>query len=145
MFPQSILLAQNQISPSGDQIVSYEKVKDQTDIYIQSWDGEKNFITSHAHFDYNPQWSSDGKSIVFYRKHPVENKSSIILYSLTEDNEDEILNGGFYDGDPSLSHDSRFVAFTSDRDGNYDIYKFNRSTNEVISLVSNESNNYGPS
>lgn len=135
---------QNQVSPDGQVLVSYERREDGSEIYIQRFGGRKEFLTDDKFHNYNPQWSADGKSIIFYKKVADKDLSKIVLYEVSNKRESVILESGYYDGDPTLSKDQKHVAFTSNRDGNFDIYLLDLSSHVTSTLLSNDADNWGP-
>lgn len=144
LIRSSVASAQNQVSPDGQQLVSYEKVGNQTDIYIQPWNGDKTYITASEYFDYNPQWLADGSGVIFYRKHPEKDISEIYRYSLKDNKEFKILGSGFYDSDPTVDPVGQLLAFTSNRDGDHEIFVMELPEGKQRQMTSNQSNDWSP-
>ncbi len=74
---------------------------------------------------YFPRPSSDGNFVVYQRN--LNGKKEIIFFDRLE-NKKTVLAEGM---SPALSFDETFIAFTSKKDGNWNIYEINRLTKEL--------------
>ncbi len=137
-------LSQNQVSPDGSKIVDYEEYPDgQTEIVIIDSDGtNKVRLTSHPYSDYNPSWSSDGRKVYFYRKHPTESLADIFVRSLDDSVEKQITFSKSYEADPAPSPDNRRIAYNSKKDGDFEIFVMNADGTSPKQLTSNEANDW---
>jgi N-acetylneuraminic acid mutarotase len=74
---------------------------------------------------YFPRPSSDGGFVVYQRN--INGKKEIVLFDRIE-NKKTILTEGM---SPALSFDEKLIAFTSKKEGNWNIYEINRFTKEI--------------
>lgn len=92
---------------------------------------------------YFPSLSADGSFVVFQRNRGKERKD-IVLHRMNT-NQDEVLSPE--DGlsmAPSLSLDDKFVVYTSNVAGNWDIYVRDLTTGKVNRLTEEASNDFAP-
>lgn len=71
----------------------------------------------------NPRWSSDGKLIVFSVKDD-KGHSSLQLYDILNKTTKVLLEDGFNNIYPVWSPDNKFILFTSDRTGVYNLFAY---------------------
>jgi Tol biopolymer transport system component len=116
-------------SPDGSRIVFMADCENNCDIYLMNADGSNlQALTHNGVFDVFPAWSPDSHEIVF-----MSNRDSFFeLYTL--DVNCATMAGGCntharrltynrdFDGFPVWSPDGRRIVFSSDRDGNFEIY-----------------------
>ncbi len=88
---------------------------------------------------YFPRPSSDGNFVVYQRN--TEGKKEIVLFDRLE-NTKTILAEGM---SPALSFDERWIAYTSKKDGNWNIYALERSTGQTIQVTSDPKDEMAPS
>lgn len=81
---------------------------------------------------YFPRPSSDGNFVVYQRNLP--GKKEIVLFDRLE-NKKVVLAEGM---SPALSFDERLVAYTSKKDGNWNVYVIDRVT-KVVTQMTNDS------
>ncbi len=87
---------------------------------------------------YFPRPSSDGNFVVYQRNVP--GKKEIILFDRLE-NKKEVLAEGM---SPALSFDERLVAYTSKKDGNWNIYVIDRVTKVVTQMTTDGKDEQAP-
>lgn len=77
-------------------------------------------LTKGEQQDYWPQWSPDGRRIVFY----VNKNGNRDIWMMDADGKNlrRLTDNPAQDVDPSWSHDGSKIYFASNREGNYDIY-----------------------
>lgn len=138
-------LSQHHLSPDGKRYLYYAEVDNNTDIYICNLEGSDRVrLTNHPYLDYNPQWSRDGKHIVFYRKHPENYQSDIFLYELSSNREIQITKSPDYNGDPSFAADDMSLVFTSNRDGDFEIFVMDLQGANLQQLTHHDSADFSP-
>ena len=74
---------------------------------------------------YFPRPSSDGNFVVYQRN--VNGAREVVLFDRLEDKKMVIAQGM----SPALSFDERLIAFSSKKEGSWDIYEFNRDTKTI--------------
>lgn len=87
---------------------------------------------------YFPRPSSDGNFVVYQRNGG--GKKEIVLFDRVE-NEKTVLAEGM---SPALSFDERLVAFTSKKNGNWDVYVIDRTTKVVTQMTFDEKDEMAP-
>lgn len=87
---------------------------------------------------YFPRPSSDGNFVVYQRN--TSGKKEIILFDRLE-NKKSVLAEGM---SPALSFDERLIAFTSKKDGNWNVYTVDRFTGEIVQRTSDLKDEMAP-
>lgn len=87
---------------------------------------------------YFPRPSSDGNFVVYQRNLP--GKKEIVLLDRLE-NKKQVLAEGM---SPALSFDERQIAFTSKKDGNWNIYVIDRVTGVTTQMTTDEKDEMAP-
>ncbi|MBN2659210.1 MAG: PD40 domain-containing protein [Spirochaetales bacterium] len=112
-------------SPSGERIAFISDRDGNQEVYIMDRDGSNQTrLTENGARDFWPSWSPDGKTLAFTRYGGTQ-ETWFIDFSEAGDPELPYL----FLEDCSrceFSPDGREVAFSSDRDGNWEIYTMNR-------------------
>ena len=88
-----------------------------------SLDDAKILSDDEAYF---PRPSSDGNFVIYQRN--LNGKKEIILYDRMEETKKVLAEGM----SPALSFDERIIAFTSKKDGNWNVYSIDRVTGEIL-------------
>lgn len=113
------------VSPLGNKIAFSAKG------YIWLLDEDSGIasrITSSGDLDYKPQWSNDGKKLVFIRDNYSD--TYIVLLDLETKMETILVDEKAMDLDPVFSKDDKYVYYSSGLSGNMDIWRVNVETKE---------------
>jgi N-acetylneuraminic acid mutarotase len=92
-----------------------------------------------AEESYFPRPSSDGNFVVYQRN--TEGKKEIVLFDRLENTKTVLAEGM----SPALSFDERWIAYTSKKEGNWNIYALERSTGQTIQVTSDTKDEMAPS
>jgi TolB protein len=79
-------------------------------------------LTDNAVWDYPRSWSADGRRLLIETVPRGGRTIAIALLDVEDGRVRCLTDGRFNDGDPAFSPDQRQIAFSSDRDGNREIY-----------------------
>lgn len=126
-FPQLISLSSPCWSPQGDRVAfSGADQHGHVDLYmVETHDGELHQLTADLYEDLDPDWSPDGRFLVFSSDRSPQGRlgfHNLYLYRL-ENGEIQRLTGGSHnDYAPSWSPDGKQIAFSSDREGVFNLY-----------------------
>ena len=136
-------------SPVTDKIVytTYIPSDDNYDVIIMNSDGsEKKNITNTTWYEKYPQFSQDGSFIIFqaWRRGKMEIFFSNLLdennINLTQNTQShDIISHG-----NAISPDGQKIVFTSERDGNRNIYLMNTDGTNQTRLTSHAAHDYEP-
>ncbi len=127
-----------------------------SEIYVMDADGEnQQNLTNNRAGDWSPEWSPDGKRIVFmsYREgHFIgdfeDTTSEIYVMDADGGNEQRLTENRKNDEGPSWSPDGKRIAFSSDRKGdwlNYEIYMMDDDGGNLQRLTENRDDDGGAS
>jgi Tol biopolymer transport system component len=108
-------------------------------------------LTDDAAFDREPNWSPDGKRIVFTSGRPNEvglTSPSIFVMSGFGLNQQRLTNRAdqriAQDFEPAFSPNGARIVFVTNRDGNLEIYSMNPNGSEVSRLTNNAATDSDP-
>jgi Tol biopolymer transport system component len=135
-------------SPDGSQIAFTSNRGGDFDIYVMKSDGsDQRRLTNMAGRDSSPAWSPRGDQIAFVNggdttfagmvNSTVCNHPNIYLVSADGGLPVKLTDKGA-NTDPSWSPDGKRIAFTSDRDGDYEIYLLDVGGDRLVQLTYNE-------
>ncbi len=133
------------ISPDGKRIVFEKETLDKNK---NTWSGSIWIINidgsglSRLSGGFYPDWSPDGKKIVFYSTR--DGNSQIYVMDSDGGNQVRLTNNTAADKYPSWSPDGKNIAFSSNRDGKYEIYVMDNNGGNVKRLTAQTGNNYYP-
>ncbi|PWL39651.1 hypothetical protein DKG77_02125 [Flagellimonas aquimarina] len=98
---------------------------------------EATRITSSAGIDSSPNWSPDGKQLVFVRDNSMD--TQIVLLNLDSKEETVLIDSKALDLDPIFSNDGDFVYYSSAKNGSFDLWRVNLNTNEHTAITADKS------
>ncbi len=87
---------------------------------------EARRVTSSSGIDSRPEWSSDGKQIVFIRDNSSD--AEIISLDINSKKETLVVNEAALDLDPAFSPDGKSIYYASAIDGSINLWKINVDT-----------------
>jgi Tol biopolymer transport system component len=128
-------------SPDGTRIAFFSGVEDAYSIETVRPDGtSRKSVTT----GYDPTWSPDGSRMAFHRS-PDGSESRI--YTAEADGTDENLlptEEGAYDSEPAYSPGGGKIVFSSDRDGDRDLYVMDADGTDVRQLTNSPGDDRSP-
>ncbi|HET6147693.1 MAG TPA: hypothetical protein VFH68_09180 [Polyangia bacterium] len=92
---------------------------------------------------YGPSWSPDGQTIAYSRWKPGGYRD-IHLYDLAADRDRALWVDRALDMDPVYTHDGRFLVFSSDRTGIYNLFAYELSTARLYQVTNVVSGAFQP-
>ncbi len=119
-----------------DAVVSTVEKRDVKEIYVSDYDGANpRRITINRTMNLFPNWSPDGRSIVYtsYRS----GVPDLLISNIYAGTMETPTKGSGQNWLPVFSPDGTRVAFVSSRDGNSEIYVMNRDGSDVRRLTNN--------
>lgn len=126
------------VSPDGQSIV----MDLQGVLWMLSSDGKGKRITEDFDDVAFPQWSPDGKKII-YQSYTDGNYHIGTMSPTGEDK--NLLTSGMYDyREPTYSPDGKQIAFASDRGGKYDIWTMDLESEELTQWTNSKDEEYQP-
>jgi tetratricopeptide (TPR) repeat protein len=133
-------------SPDGTWLAFYTRIDagDQVMITGGSGDGMPWSVGDELQADFtsSPTWSPDGRRIVCYGTKG--NTYFFILDAFSGHLETQLDPGTTTARLPAWSPNDDFIAFSSDEDGNWDIYTLSLAGGTPINLTRNSAENYAP-
>ncbi len=114
-------------------------------LYVMDADGRNerrmmNLEGSEGH----PDWSPDGRSIVFNSDRNGDGKNEIYVVPAEGGEPRLVIGDGFDNTAPDWSPDGREIAFGSDRDGGLDIFRVSADGTGLRKVVDSGQNDYFP-
>lgn len=130
-------------SPDGQQVAYVQKSASETEfslwiVDIQSKQAEK-ILLPIENIGSTIDWSPNGRFLAFYAGEPTA--YDIYLFTVDEHTVYPVTNGGNNTG-PAFSSDSNWIAFSSTRDGDNEIYITRIDGSNLIKLTDNEATDW---
>lgn len=107
--------------------------QNQTKLFAGISIGQKLELIDNVEFLYAPQWSPDGRKIMFVAKQT--GNDDIYVMDSDGQNRVNLTNHPADDGAPVWSPDGKYIAFMSRRHTNWDIYRMDADGQNVIRLT----------
>jgi hypothetical protein len=97
-----------------------------SDLYVIDFDTQqRNALTNDKYGDHDPDWSTDGNTIVFSSdrtSYGHEGFTNLYFVNAATRELNALTHGRWHDQQPRWSRKGDRIAFSSDRDGIYDLY-----------------------
>jgi len=144
-------------SPDGKQIAFFSDRDGNWEIYVMKSDGsDVRRLTQHPGQDHSPAWSPDGSRIAFVSDR--DGNEEIYLMNLADALQGtdgtglrRLTRNKVEDWFPAWSPDGKWIAFSSSRDGNHEIYVMpvadalqGTDGNDQKRLTNNNAQDWGP-
>ncbi len=108
------------------------------DIYTMDPDGaNRSRLTTSEGNDHDPDWSPDGKQLVFTSER--DKNREIYIMSSKGTNQERLTNNKTDDNFPHWSPNNDRIAFSTHRDGNWEIYLMDIDGKNLLNLTKNKS------
>ena len=139
-------------SPDGSKIVFVSNREGNFDIfsiYTMNPDGSEQHRIYYTYaISMNPTWSPDGTQIVFVNDKEDGRTGNFEIFAIepeTVNPERRLTFRRHYDVEPVFSPDGKRIAFTSNTDGNFEIYVMNSDGSGLLRITRNPGDDSGPS
>lgn len=111
-------------SPNGDRVAFVSTRNGATSIYQKPSNGTlpEEPLVSSAELKYNPQWSSNGQSIIYSQLNPKTNVDLYLLSLSGEKKSTSLLQTNFIEAQPRFSPNGRWIAYISNETGQFEVY-----------------------
>ena len=109
-------------SPDGRAISFDSSTADDVDVWILDRDGERNLTNDPGWANLHSAWSPDGTQIAYSRQSPFTGVGSIWVIDVDGTDPRQVSSEIGVNNHPTWSPDGRWILFSSDRDGNLEIY-----------------------
>lgn len=130
-------------SPDGEWIVFSSNIDGNYDIYKMHPDGsDLHNLTNDGSWNTYPVWSDDGQWIVFasdrtgnFDIFKMREDGSHLQNLMPDQTQNPLSGSNSWDNYPTLSPGDEWIAFASDRDGDFDIYRMRFDGSDVQNLT----------
>src|SRR3972149_2156936 len=120
-------------SPDGSKLAFTNEHKKVNSIEIANADGTGlHMLTEEVSHAFDPDWSPDGKWISFFS---FDKTYSIWVIRVDGSELIALANGEPFQGNFAWSPDGNYAVFTSNRDGDEDLYLFTVATGDILQLT----------
>ena len=131
---RKITIESTKESKAGGKIVYQGSVSGTYDIFVMSSDGSSRInLTNHSSYDFDPDWSPDGKQIVFASSR--SGGSEIYKMQADGSNLIRVTTNADEDWGPAWSPDGTKIAFVSRRGTNNQIFVMNSDGGSLTQLT----------
>jgi TolB protein len=136
--------AGSNVSPVADHIAYMSMLDGEADIYTMTPTGLMNFNLTHdktlgLRTDVEPAWSPDGQFVAFQRNFLKTDAAGSQIFLVAADGTKlgPLMPPmkGVVDMHPSWAPDGQSIVFASNRDGNFELYLYAISSDQVIKLT----------
>jgi Tol biopolymer transport system component len=134
-------------SPDGSKIAYYSQ---QSEIYVMDADGASQVRITSGTMDYSPKWSLDSQEITFFSLR--DGTSEVYIMNVDGSDQVQLTDDNTCSNDDKLScnwasafsPDGTKIAFSSKRDGHYEIYIMDRDGSNQTRITFGSYNNWNP-
>lgn len=137
-------------SPSGDRIVCAQRSFDKFFLAITDTSGKKYQVvfpqksdSIEIAFIFSLDWSSDGRKIAF--SFIDKNNRKVAVYDTTDKSCKIICSSKFDQRDPSFSPDGKYLYFSSNRSGIFNIYRYHFDSSKLEQITNVSGGAFTPS
>jgi len=143
--------------PDGEHLIFSEQVQSKTEIqifdlasgqHVPLRESTSNSILISNLDGFTPAVAPDGKTLVFVQRNKQTGKDQILSCTLQVENHrcDNVtaLTTIGSNTSPAFTPDGKFILFTSDRDGNREIYQMKADGGEQVRLTEEAADDFGP-
>lgn len=122
-------------SPDGNWIVYTGRVKADLEIFIVSSDGKKSKQLTHhpKGIDFSPQWSNDGKKIIYVSQ--TKNTYSLVDIDIKTNETTTLVSGDLELKSPKWSPDNQYISYISTDGKKSHLNALNLQTKKVTPLT----------
>lgn len=146
----SATYSQPSFSPDGTQVLAIRDDVNSADagadlVFIDVASQGRTFLTNDrgTFIESSPQWSPDRTQVVYAATPANEpNNADIALRFLSGGTPQLIARSPANDINPVFSPDGRYIAFSSNRSGNYDIYVYDQQSQTLYQLTNTVEDEY---
>lgn len=127
-------------SPKGDRLAFISYRNGLSDLFVKSIAGsepEVQITTNQQLHDFAPNWSPDGKFIVFHTQDPKSNQRDLMYMSVDDKKPLPFVVTPSAEASGTFSPDGKFVAYISNETGKYEVYVKQFPPTEARWTVSN--------
>ena len=124
------------VSNDGNKIVFLSQIDGTVNIYyFDIKDNKITQLTSYKNHEqlYSPKWSNDGKKIIYC--YSQKDERDIYLLDVDSRNIEPLIKNGHDNRNPVFSKDGKYIYFSSNLTGIFNIFKYDLQTNLLEQLT----------